>query len=591
MIPRNLRSLGLLIVLGAAATAPILVNCSSPSEEDEGDQPLSEDAVTGVNNVLGLGLRYTEKEGRLYATLKENLKEGEKLYVKVYQGKATYKGSADVDCAALAEAPATAGGKREATGKVIYQGPQVTKRLIDLMNIYDNEGWQTRNGIPAAVQEDVKKNGGAVLVDACVVKGSTVKARLRTSLAQAWDNGTLAEKQLSALSGGLRFMAGDGGLGDGSAPDAAGADAAPPPSDPARLIEGDRSYSQREYGQLCVDELGEIPFFPKIGPGKYETFDCRDLVASNGTKPAGVEGAGIPAFVNGVQVEKCSPGRELGPETSRYDCLDKADHGMYLDSGGTQPGPMVVTAKNDKGTHWLLLCRKVADDGNGMMKTKKFNDMAMIGHNPKTGRTCFFQNAISSGTDGAHVPHPADVEKSISVWSDNVQSYCTGNCHAADAFVHSRWIDGAKRANGKPIVPRLGDHPDFPISALDAPYNIINGDSQGFEIPKQIVNPEVGPCANCHRLTVNRMAGDFSEWSTGTGEEYFSKITDYGKKFEESHWMPLNLAGLNEANWKDSKYFKALEFAKKCNTEFNAPPECEYAPVPRGNFNNPKVTE
>ena len=102
-------------------------------------------------------------------------------------------------------------------------------------------------------------------------------------------------------------------------------------------------------------------------------------------------------------------------QSPRRDCLEKADRGMYLASLGTQPGPTVNTAVNEKGSHWVLLCRKVADDGNGMTKSKTFTDIAMIGHNPKTGRTCFFQNSIGSGKDGVHVAHPGDVEKSTSI--------------------------------------------------------------------------------------------------------------------------------------------------------------------------------
>ena len=81
---------------------------------------------------------------------------------------------------------------------------------------------------------------------------------------------------------------------------------------------------------------------------------------------------------------------------------------------------------------------------------------------------------------------------------------------------------------------------------------------------------------------------DFAKWSTGTGDEYFSNITDYGKKFEESHWMPPRKDGLTEANWATSKYGKALEFMKKC-ADNESDPACLWAPVPRGAFNNPKV--
>jgi hypothetical protein len=215
-----------------------------------------------------------------------------------------------------------------------------------------------------------------------------------------------------------------------------------------------------------------------------------------------------------------------------------------------------------------------------------FNDVAMIGHNPRTGRTCFFQNDIGTGRDGKHVPHPADVEKSSTMWSTGVQAYCSGKCHGESAFTHSPWIDGAKRSDGHPIVPKLGENPDFPISDLSKPYNIVAGDHLGFDLPKQLVSDEVGACNNCHRLagdTLNR----FAKWTTGTGN-YFDWITETGKKFENSHWMPPRLNGLTAENWATSEYAKALIFMDKCVQNANAE-GCIWADVPRGEFNNPAV--
>ena len=226
--------------------------------------------------------------------------------------------------------------------------------------------------------------------------------------------------------------------------------------------------------------------------------------------------------------------------------------------------------------------------GVGMTKSKRFNDMAMIGTNPKTGRTCFFQNSIGSGKDGSKVPHPADIEKSTAVWSTNVQNYCSGTCHGESPFVHSPWIDGAKRANGKPIIPKAGEHPDFLISDLSAPYNIVAADKLGFDIPKQLVSDEVGACNNCHRLAGGTLK-NFARWSTGTGEDYFRNITDFGKKFENSHWMAPRKDGITEATWEASKYGQALKFMAKCEAN-SADPTCLWADVPRGNFNNPKVS-
>lgn len=586
MPSRHFRSFGLVAALAVAA-ASALVHCAAPAEEDE---DLSEDAYTGVNNTLGLGLRYSDKSGDVHATLAAPLAEGEKLYVRVRRGKITLNSQKELSCEEVAQDKTTkvvsGEGSRDLTGRYVYPGPKISDEIRGLAKLY-NEDF-ARDRVSNALKAEIKLKGPDPIVEACILKGSKIRGKLQTTIAYATDQGTKAERQIAhAQSAGIHIMAGDAGTEGGSN----GQGGNNGQGNNSRTLDETNVTSQIEYGQLCVEQLGEIPFFKKLGPGKYDTFDCRDLVGnhdgqSTGPIP-GVEGAMIPVTVDGVEQTKCSPGRELGPDSSSYGCMDKADHGMFLATGQTQPGPMVVTAKNDKGTHWLLLCRKVADDGAGMTKTKKFTDMAMLGTNPKTGRTCFFQNSIGSGTDGAHVPHPADVEKSTTVWSSYVQSYCTGSCHAADPFVHSPWIDGAKRSNGKPIVPKMGEHPDFLISDLGNPYSIIAGDKLGFSIPKQLVSDEVGACNNCHRLAGNTMR-DFAEWTTGSGDSYYSNITDYGKKFEHAYWMPPRRDGLSMENFRASKYGKALEFMKNCAANESAP-GCIWADVPRGDFNNPAV--
>ena len=586
-LPFRAHSLGLVVALASAALAPVLVNCSS----SEDDSP-SEDDVVGVNNALGLGLRYDDKSGTLQATVKKPLGEGESLRVRVRAGKMTLTSQKAIRCEELPQLAAS--GAPEATGKIVYQGPKVDKSVFDLLKLYDDPNWAT--GYVSAAQKERAKQPDPI-VEACIVKGATVRAKLQVNLAYAYDANVKDAAALKTKGFGLHLTAGDGGLtsGDSGSGDAGTgtADAGPTPPTTTPINEENVS-SQIEYGQLCERELGEIPFFPKIADGKYETFDCRDLVANGPDdrsphKIEGVEGARIPATVDGVEVDKCSPGRELGVGSSSYECLDKADHGMYLASGGTQPGPMVLTAKNSKGTHWVLLCRKIADEGQGMTKSKHFNDMAMLGHNPRTGRTCFFQNSIGSGTTGATVPHPGDVERSTTVWSTSVQSYCSGECHANSPFIHSRWIDGAKRRDGRTIVPMMGQLADFPISNPEAPYNLVAADHLGFRLPKILVSEAAAPCTNCHTLAQGATIGRFSDWSTGTGNEYYSKITDFGKKFNESHWMPLNLEGVNETNFATSKYGKALEHLKKCGSNASDP-ECEWADSPRGSHNNPAVT-
>ena len=573
---RNIVPSAALTAALAVAVAASLLHCSAPADEPE-------EAVSGVRNKLGLSLRFDEKTHQVQATLAQPLEDDEQLYVRVRAGKMTLGAEKTLDCKSLGLAkPIRSGGARELTGKVVYQGPKVDPGVFALATLYSDPRWAAGD-VPGATLAMAKMPDP--IVEACVLKGDTVKAKLQVNLAYAWDVSTKDKAFLKTLTEGIHPLDGPNGLDGGS--DAATADAGG--AEPSREIDETNVTSQIEYGQLCERELGEIPFFPKIRDGEYETFDCRELVANgaNGKHAvAGVEGARIPAMVDGQEVDKCSPGRELGPDSSSYECLDKADHGMYLASGGTQPGPMVVTGKNSRGSHWVLLCRKVADDGKGMFGTKKFNDVAMIGHNPKTGRTCFFQNSIGSGTDGEHVPHPGDVSKSTSLWSSYVQGYCSGSCHSNGPFVHSPWIDGAKRSNGKPIVPMLGALPDLPISNPDAPYNIVGGDKLGFQIPKVLISEEASACTNCHTLAQGSTLGNFTDWSTGTGDVYFGKITDTGKKFENSHWMPLNLDGVTAETWDAGKYGKALAFIKKC-TAASADPACEWADPPRGKFNIP----
>ncbi len=561
----GLGTFGLFTALGVGL-ASSLVNCAAPQADDP---PVGDEAL-GVDNKLGLGLRYDEATGTVQATLRQELAAGERIYVRVRRERADRLSQKDIDCAALAHAGnALTAGARDAAGKVVFQGPQVDKSIIDLLHVYDDPRWATGD-VDAALKADLKEHGSVPVVEACKMKGDKFLAKLQVNLAYAWDQGSL-DKKAALGTQNVRIRSGD----DGGAP--------------APGIDESNVRSQIEYGQLCVEQLGEIPFFKKNGAGKYDTFDCRNLVGTTAAGPTGpidgVEGGMIPVTIAGEAQTKCSPGKELGLNSESYGCMDKADHGMFLATGDVQPGPMVVTAKNDRGTHWLLLCRKVADDGKGMTKTTVFNDMAMIGHNPRTGRTCFFQNSIGSGRDGAHVPHPADVEKSTSVWSTSVQSYCSGSCHAADAFVHSPWIDGAKRSDGTTVVPKMGENPDFAVSQIDAPYSIIAADNLGFSIPQQLVSDEVGACNNCHRLGGNT-ADNFARWSTGTGDEYYSKITDFGKAFDASHWMPPRTDGVTEATWDVSKFGAAMTFLQKCSSN-RSDPACLWADVPRGAFNNP----
>ena len=387
--------------------------------------------------------------------------------------------------------------------------------------------WQAEQPTPEMIA--AARAGVDRIIDTCIVDGSgEVTAAVETDFDVAWDAG------LAAAANARRHGAGP------------------------RPLDGTTEqpiHSVQKYAEACVAELGEIPFFQKTGDGTYTTYSCMDSTP-------------IPMTVTDASGHVDSPAGTV----------DKCDKPQYIYSLCEQ-GPRVAERTNDEGTHWVLLCRKSI----GGLSSSQFNDMAMIGHNPLTGKTCFFQNALYSKTDGAHVPHPADKVKSETLWEGVHGGIGSGiecaHCHDNDPFIHSPWIDGALDRAGKPIVPKMGVDPDFALGYNDAPYAIVNLQGQGWTQEKSLVSPEAAACTKCHRIGSGRWL-DWVSRLDGT-DEYFRNVTsDEFLKFEKLHWMPpdLHAEAITEANWAGSKFDKAIQFIKSCGAN---PSACQWRAVPQ----------
>lgn len=609
------RTVGLLVTLLASGLATTLVHCGTSDATDDAASAVG-DEVVGVNNRMGLKLIYLDGDKKIYATLPRALPADYKLYVNVRRGKISMNSHDQMRCHQVAPRATVLTPTVLPDGTTVYEGPHVKDEFVKLLDLFNDERWGTGRETPEMNAE--VDAGPDPIVEACIVKGDPatghVLAKLITNLAYAWDRGTdLAEvngaaeaPEVEALlegtpvtpqrANGLTLAAMKNGNVNLMA--ARRRDAGRPTGTAGTLREG-RAYNMIDYTKLCMQELGEIPYFKPIKDasgeptGKYETFDCRDFTGSNtGGADApipGVESALIPLSVDDVAQEKCSRGQS---SVRSYDCVNQCDRAMYLTASGhtglgekasCQPGVTVSSATNDQGSHWVLLCRKVEDTGVGMTKTKRFNDIAMIGTNPKTGRTCFFQNAENIGNDGAHVVHPADIVQSNHIWPSDPPSYCTGSCHTADAFIHSPWIDEAKRGDAaKSIVPKMGELADFSISDNGRPYSLINGKAQGFGFAKQLIGEGVEQCTSCHRVAGPAFS-EFADWATGTGDGYYGKITERYKAFEKSHWMPPRLDGLTAETFDNSSWGKAVKHIRKCmDPSSGAQSEfpCEWANIP-----------
>ena len=211
----------------------------------------------------------------------------------------------------------------------------------------------------------------------------------------------------------------------------------------------------------------------------------------------------------------------------------------------------------------------------------------MIGHNPFTGKTCFFQNALYDKTDGAHVPHPADKVKSETLWSGVHGGLGSGiecaHCHDNDPFIHSPWIDGALDGAGKPVVPKMGVDPDFAVGYNDSPYAIVNLAGQGWRMEKSLVSTEAAACTRCHRIGSGRWAQDWVSRLDGSDSSFRERHHRRVPRVREAALDAADLAteGITEANWATSKYQKAIDFIKSCGSN-PASPACLWRELPSG---------
>ncbi len=448
--------------------------------------------LTACSGDLEVTPLYNNANGRVLVQMNRDIESDETLFIRARRGSFGV-----LDCAKLTT---------EISGISGASGDRIDGPAIDpaLTKAFYGPEWA---GEPTPEMLEQVKLGVDSIIDVCLMKGDEVVYKVERDLFQAWDK---ARKQ---------------GLG-GKADDPSGEQ---------------RINSPEAYGERCVAELGEIPFFEKTGEGEYSTYDCLNSTA-------------IPMTVTAADGSVSAPQEGTVP---------KCDNPEYIYSL-CEAGPRVAARINEQGTRWVLLCRKSI----GGYASNQYNDIAMIGSNPFTGKTCFFQNALYSKTDGAHVPHPADHAKSQNLWSgvhgglgSGIQC---GECHDVDAFIHSPWIDGAKDANGRPVVPKMGVDADLALGANDAPYAIVNRRGQGWTMPKHLVSQDANACLKCHRMGDGRWADNWLERLEGTDSAWINITTDKSNQAVNKFWMPPDHSYSTDAEFAASDAQKALDFIQAC---------------------------
>lgn len=463
--------------------------------------------LLGCSRELEVTPLYNPANGRIVIEVNKDIAD-KQLYVGVRRGH-----FGQLDCKKMA---ASLTQVEDLSGHRI-DGPFVDPALTK--PFYDGPQWL--NPTPEMLAQI--ELGTDSIIDVCLMDGSDVVVQMERDLFRAWDD---ARRQ------GLGGKADDDTTGE------------------------QRINSPVAYAERCVGELGEIPFFEKIGEGEYTTYDCLESteIPLTITKPDGT-------------VEK-----------PREGMFPQCDNPQYIYSL-CEAGPRVAARTNEQGTRWVLLCRKSI----GGYASNKYNDIAMIGHNPFTGKTCFFQNALYSKTDGSQIPHPGDKEKSQNLWSGVHGGLGSGiqcaECHDSDPFIHSPWIDGAKDAQGRPIVPKMGIDLDMPIGANDTPYSIVNARGQGWTMPKQLVSSEANACLKCHRMGDGRWTKSWITRLEGTDSSWANLTTEAFNQPAHKYWMPPDEAFDTEDQWRGSPFAAALEFIKSCGRN-PSNPACVWKEIP-----------
>jgi hypothetical protein len=510
---------GVALALLVGGSAPVLVDCSS-----------SDDA-----GATGPGLRFTYDEDakRVRVQLTQvTVDETLSVYVQLRKGTLTLKSLDEIDCTdvvasgervSLDSVSLDGGGAdaADAATSPMFAGPQVAAKFLDQFYELETIGPDATDAQLEAIYE-----GTDPIVEGCLLKDGKPLAKAQVSIFRAWDDATpdLLDRVQKVENGG--------------------------PKDPKAVM-----HSVGTYGALCERELGEIPFFPDSN-GTSATFDCTNGVI-------------VPITVtqSGAAVEQTTePAKCDRPDWLRRSCA---------------PFARVQHTVNSKGTDWVLICRKMAPGQKKEDTT--FSDQGLIGHNPTTGKSCYFQNGLYGKRDGAHVASPADVRVAEATWSSFDVSTCH-SCHDNDAFAHSPWIDQALTPEKEFVVPRIGSHKSYPMNNA-APFSLVGARTKGWTMREQLVSPEARACTTCHRIAAgNTITGE----QTGAGESWTeravgiddafqtTRVSPGFQAFANSHWMPPTLGALDDASWASSDYGKAVEFIRGCQTSKT----CVYAPIP-----------
>lgn len=244
------------------------------------------------------------------------------------------------------------------------------------------------------------------------------------------------------------------------------------------------------YAQACGQELGQVP-----------AVDCSEATA-------------VPLTNGGAPIDDPSPTYCDFPSPTNFCTTARVGRIRGERWDGTA----------DPDVDWAFICRTLESDPL----------IALIGHNRRTGGTCFFES--TPGLEGSALPAPlSDYEQGDArddVWLDpaGVAEVNCPRCHDADPWVHSPFIDQVRDPYdpSSPLVPSGAD-PDRPYYAIASPFE--DWQPTHLDLPGN-------ECLQCHRVGTGEIAELYVRWATNRLPDAELFRTAWGSEWPRSHWMP-----------------------------------------------------
>ncbi|MCX4239963.1 hypothetical protein [Paraliomyxa miuraensis] len=228
----------------------------------------------------------------------------------------------------------------------------------------------------------------------------------------------------------------------------------------------------------------------------------------------------------------------------------------FLTGSCQQGSKLGQLTHGDVSVYWI--CRDPYLDLDGSVL---FEDMAVIGHNARTGATCFWDD-INDQVHEDDAP-PLDLSeatederaRSVEVFKYNDGSSCV-TCHDHDPFIYTPHLQSTGWAS---------------IAANKRPYHLV--DLRGEPRPTgvmHLVSPQADACTSCHRLGSRNTCSSFAPDSMGSHklhpyEDEVHAAAEPGSPYWElAYWMPTASVELADFDAWEAAFGEARDHVLEC---------------------------